>query len=397
MSTGTPSGPSPRLGRFRLRRSLGRGAEGEVYLALDTREQQVVALKVLRRSLSSDISRRARREASFIASLAHPNIVRVLAVGHHRRTWYIATEYVDGGSLFERVQKGGGLALEWALRVVAEAADALDTVHRLGIVHCDVTPKNILLDRDSGSPRLVDFGLSQLGVDAHRHRFVGTPQYVAPEIWRGDKSSPKSDVYSLGLCLFYMLQGASAVRARDVSSCRRIHERGLAEAPKTWPEPVRSLFADATDRPAARLSARELARRARGVMQALRPPAPRAHSPGRAEGREALLSSLRHLLLQHLQPPVLVTPDALLLLGEAWDEGPTSIEAMITAGERRRRQDGRLWLGSSDLLGSALTRARREALRRAMGGVEPVVLPGPEWPRASSQSKRMGCKDGSQS
>ncbi|MEL6184421.1 MAG: serine/threonine-protein kinase [Myxococcota bacterium] len=384
MSTDTLPAPYPRLGRFLLRRSLGRGAEGEVYLALDTRDRRAVALKVIRRSLSSDVSLRARREASFIASLVHPNIVRVLAVGHHRQIWYIATEYVDGGSLFEHVQREGAVEVGWALRVVAEAADALDAVHRLGVVHCDVTPKNILLERDSGSPRLVDFGLAQLGVDVQRSRFVGTPQYVAPEVWRGGKPSPKSDIYALGLCLFYMLQGTSAVGARDVASCRRIHERGLAKPPTAWPEALRSLFVDATERAEVRLSARDLAQRARALISDL--PASESLIPPQRHGRpphgldshlhvDTLLARLRPLLQQHLEPPVLVTPDALLLLGEALAGGQASIEAMIAEADGRRRRDHRLWLGSSDLIGSELTRARREALRQVIGAVGPLVLP----------------------
>lgn len=263
-----------RLGRYQLHRRLGRGGEGEVFLALDSRDRKTVAIKVINGDVSSNTSERARREASFIASLADPNIVRILALGHHQQTWYIVMEYVDGGSIYDQVRAHGPLDITWALRLVAEAGSALHSAHKLGILHFDVTPKNMLFERKTGSLRLADFGLAQLMKPKRGTRYMGTPQYTAPEVWAGRPVTPMVDSYSLGLSLYFLIEGVPAISSREISGCQRAHDRGELIVPADWPEGLRELFMGATARaPEQRLSAREISRRAAHLAEAWPPPA----------------------------------------------------------------------------------------------------------------------------
>ena len=256
-----------RLGRFFLKRLIARGGEGEVFLASDVRDHTDVAVKVVRAEVSTDSAGRAQREASVIASLSHPNIVKVLALGQQKGIWYIAMEYVDGGSMSERVQKLGPFEPSVALRLAADGASALHAAHQLGILHRDVAPKNMLFDTATQSLRLVDFGLCQLNADGQRDRIVGTPQYIAPEVWTGESVTPKADVYALGLSLYFLLVGRSAVRVRDLSECRKAHTGALIEAPAAWPKAIIQLFRDSTaHRPEDRISALDFARRAAAIL-----------------------------------------------------------------------------------------------------------------------------------
>ena len=219
-----------RLGRYRLQRPVGRGGEGEVFLALDTRERRQVAVKVVHKGLSEQAALRARQEATVLASLNHPNIVQVFAVGHQDHTWYVAMEWIDGGSMADRVNRLGPLDEQESLRLMADAASALKAAHRLGVLHCDVNPKNMLFDTASSSLRLVDFGLSVLPkTSSSPNRLVGTRQYIAPEVWEGAGVSPKVDVYALGLTLYFFRTGKHAIRGRDLASCRAAHRAGEVE------------------------------------------------------------------------------------------------------------------------------------------------------------------------
>ena len=200
------------LGDFDLRAEVGRGGMGIVYEARQRSLGRRVALKVLADHVAADPARiaRFRREATMLAQLEHPHVVRVLDAGDNDGRHWLAMEFVDGESLDQRLQRlsqGGGHrggSLRELVAVVQRIADALAHVHRAGILHRDVKPSNILLAQD-GSPRLSDFGLARstssptlTAVGA----LAGTPHYLAPEYLTRGEATAAGDIWSLGATLY---------------------------------------------------------------------------------------------------------------------------------------------------------------------------------------------------
>jgi serine/threonine-protein kinase len=203
-----------RVGRFRLVGLLGQGAMGRVFRAEDTMLRRQVALKVLpktvKRGQRTVEAERLIREARAAATLEHPNAVAVYEVNEVGGVYYIAMELVEAGSLRELVEGHGPIDYVRACQLAAEAADALAHAHTMGIVHRDVKPANLLLSR-TGRVKVADFGLARVEDPSDLSSFlaesVGTPQFVAPEILQGVAASAKSDLYSLGATLWYLLTG----------------------------------------------------------------------------------------------------------------------------------------------------------------------------------------------
>jgi YVTN family beta-propeller protein len=219
--TGTDAGPpkqrrpEPTLGTtiagYRLERLIGRGGMGVVYLADDIALGRKVAVKVLASGLTEDQRFRDRflRESRLAASLDHPAIVPIHQAGEADGTLYIAMRYVDGTDL-RGLLAAGPLPAGRALAILSQVASALDAAHRRGLVHRDVKPGNILLDRDEHA-YLTDFGLSrhapsQSGITGSG-LLVGTVEYIAPEQIEGRSVDGRADVYSLGCVLFECLTG----------------------------------------------------------------------------------------------------------------------------------------------------------------------------------------------
>ena len=216
-----PAAPET-IGPYRLREQLGQGGMGRIYRALDP-DGRVVALKVIRPEHASDptFRRRFAREARAALAVNHPHVVPVLDSGEHEGTPYLATAYVDGGSLDARLARGGPLDLEAAVRLCLHVAGGLAALHRAGLVHRDVKPANILLD-GSGSAFVTDFGLAK-SRDASaltRPGFaVGSLHYMAPEQARAEEVGPPTDVYGLGCVVYECLAGRplfSGRRGMDV-------------------------------------------------------------------------------------------------------------------------------------------------------------------------------------
>jgi hypothetical protein len=200
------------IGDFELRREVGRGGMGIVYEARQRSLGRRVALKVLAEHVAADPARiaRFRREATTLAQLEHPHVVRVLEAGDSDGRHWLAMEFVDGESLDQRLQRlqhGGGHrdgSLRELVAVVQRIAAALAHVHRASVLHRDVKPSNILLAQD-GSPRLSDFGLARTttaltltAVGA----LAGTPHYLAPEYLERGESTAAGDIWSLGATLY---------------------------------------------------------------------------------------------------------------------------------------------------------------------------------------------------
>lgn len=203
------------LGRFTITGMLGKGAMGVVYRARDPDLNRDVALKILTKQFFQDEKRTYRleqfiREARSAAKLQHPNSVTVYEAGKDGGWYFIAMELVEGGTLLDLMRRKEKLPVEQACELVAQAADTLSAAHRAGIVHRDIKPSNLMLTK-SGKVKVADFGLAQLSEPEDDFELpskaVGTPYWMSPEQCRGKPSSGKSDIYSLGAVLYYVITG----------------------------------------------------------------------------------------------------------------------------------------------------------------------------------------------
>jgi eukaryotic-like serine/threonine-protein kinase len=199
-----------RVGKYRVLQHLGGGGSSEVYLAEDTVIRRKVALKVLRRHAAGYREiRHFERELRVASMLNHPNIVTVLDVGSDEDVQFIATEYVEGVTLRQRMSSGP-MPVEDILDVGIGVAGALVAAHEAWIVHRDVKPENIMLRRDRGV-KVLDFGVATLAgggdeTDPLRRPLVGTLYYLSPEQVRGEPIiDTRSDIFSLGVVLYEML------------------------------------------------------------------------------------------------------------------------------------------------------------------------------------------------
>jgi serine/threonine protein kinase len=198
----------PKIGRYEVEGELGAGGMAVVYLARDPYMQRQVAVKVLAYQFTSDALYQAyfQREAEVIAALEHPCIVPVFDFGRHGNQPYIVMRYMAGGSLQDRLDKGELKARDMA-HILGRVAEGLDAAHARGIVHRDVKPSNILFDA-SGEAFLSDFGLAKsLNCSSGMTGawLVGTPEYMSPEQVRNERLDGRSDVYALGVTLYYTL------------------------------------------------------------------------------------------------------------------------------------------------------------------------------------------------
>lgn len=201
------------IGKYQIWRSLGSGAQGVVYLAYDPDLQREVALKALHPHLASgDVQERFVREARILAQVGHPNIAAVYDVGQDEPSGlhYFAMEQVPH-SVEEMIEAEGKLGADRAVRIIREAASALEAARRVGITHHDVKPENLLITSldDEGSVRLIDFGIARVGDSGGTQAGAmwGTPYYMAPEQWHSVRGDTRSDVYSLGVTLYRLISG----------------------------------------------------------------------------------------------------------------------------------------------------------------------------------------------
>lgn len=223
---------------YRVVRHIGRGAMGDVYLAEHLGQDGLkVALKVLRPELAAqiDLGRRFRAEGAVLARLDHPHILRMYDRFDDDGTVCMALAFVDGESLDERLRRRRPLEPAEALPIFKNILDALDCAHRAGVVHRDVKPSNVLLDRDD-RPYLCDFGIArqfgQRGVTAVGVT-LGTPQYMSPEqIVSPQRIDHRSDLYSAGIVLYEMLTGEVPFGNDDAQSDRETLAQQVRSAPR---------------------------------------------------------------------------------------------------------------------------------------------------------------------
>jgi ABC-type branched-subunit amino acid transport system substrate-binding protein len=202
--------PGTTFAGYRVEDLVGRGGMGVVYRATDSSLERPVALKLIAPELAGDERFRSRflREPRLAASLDHPNVIPIYEAGEHDGQLYLAMRFVEGSDLRTLLDGEGKLAPERTLEILAQVAGALDSAHRRALVHRDVKPGNVLLDRD-GHVYLTDFGITQQlgGAPTDTGRLVGTLDYLAPEQIRGDPVDARTDVYALGCVLYECLAG----------------------------------------------------------------------------------------------------------------------------------------------------------------------------------------------
>jgi eukaryotic-like serine/threonine-protein kinase len=225
-----------RLGPYEIQSLLGNGGMGEVYRALDTRLDRIVAVKILPSRVSEDPEARERfdREARTISSLNHPNICTLHDVGHHNGVHYLVMEYLAGETLASRLNKGA-IASDQVLKYGIEICAGLEMAHRTAVVHRDLKPGNIMLTQTG--VKLMDFGLAKSLMPAHasaaasltvtgsspaansplteKGMVIGTFQYMSPEQVQGKEVDGRSDIFSLGAVLYEMVTGKRAFEGKS--------------------------------------------------------------------------------------------------------------------------------------------------------------------------------------
>jgi serine/threonine protein kinase len=215
------------LGRFELKRMLGRGAQATVWLAHDPRLDRDVVLKCLDPGAGSAALGQWLHEARAVSRLSHPNIVPVFEADQQDGATYLVFEFVDGKTLSEQQSAGLPMPPHDAVQLMLGVLDALSAAHRQGIVHRDLKPSNILIDAD-GRARVMDFGIAARLSDGADGLIVGTPGYMSPEAARGEVPTARMDVFAAGAMLGELLCGQGLLRETDARRwLRRVQAEDL--------------------------------------------------------------------------------------------------------------------------------------------------------------------------
>lgn len=342
------------IGRYRLVHFLGSGGTGDVWLAEDTLLGRRVALKLPHPHLvrADNIRREFLREARAGSMLDHPGIATIYDAGDSPCGPYIAMAFVDGPSLRNLVGDGS-TSLEQACAWTRAAAEALAHAHARGIVHGDLSPGNLMLDRD-GRVRIVDFGLARTlvgGGDSTRSEVHGTYPYMAPEILRGATPTYGSDLYALGTVLYQLLTGELPYEGRTPGIYARAvlegHVRRSERFETRVPASLRAIVRDAIEHdPARRLAdAAELDRRLRDFLEDLEAttrPTPAADRATTASPPVEMAAPWKPYVPAPLDSASLSMFEARLLQAQALLRRPdqeASIEGAIRALDTLRRLD----------------------------------------------------------
>lgn len=211
-ATGTDTRPT--LGRYEVLKQLGKGAMGIVYLGQDPRINRTTAIKTVRFADDFEAEEAEKmkqaffREAESAGTLSHPNIVTIYDAGEEQELAYIAMEFLDGDDMDKYIKKENLLPMRKVIDYVADITDALGYAHQKGIVHRDIKPANIMLLK-SGLIKITDFGIARITATSQTQTGIvkGTPFYMSPEQFAGEKVDGRSDIFSVGVMLFQLLTG----------------------------------------------------------------------------------------------------------------------------------------------------------------------------------------------
>ncbi|MCC6534932.1 MAG: HDOD domain-containing protein [Burkholderiales bacterium] len=288
--------PPAALGRYRVERELGRGAQGCVYLAHDSQLQRPVAIKTL--APGQDAARRASllAEARTTAQLTHPNIVTLYDAFEDHGLLCLVLEYVEGQTLEHLLRAQGRLDPARAAAVIVQVLDALAYAHERAVVHRDIKPANILIDA-AGNARLMDFGIAVTAGDADAVAPAGTARYMAPESFDSGTIARSTDVFSAGMTLYELLTGRAAAQGRNVFEV--LHK--IANEPFPPPSSANGDVGEALDQIVMRAIAKEPAARyadanemRRALQHYLHPDATEAATGEGGGAIDFLLNRMRH-------------------------------------------------------------------------------------------------------
>lgn len=277
--------------RYELEQKIGEGGMARVYRGRDLRLNRSIAVKVLHSHYATDAGflQRFHHEAQAAANLRHPNIVDVYDVGQDGDIHYIVMEYVEGSDLKGVIARNGPLPIEQAVAIAEAVARALEAAHRIGLVHRDIKPQNIIVG-PQGQVKITDFGIAKSNLSTAMTDTgvtFGTADYISPEQARGQPATPRSDIYSLGITLYEMLTGRLPFTGDSAIGVAMQHVSTDPPPPRMYNPRIpprlealvlSALSKDANDRPA---TAQEFARLLSGYREVgeqetvIRPSAPR--------------------------------------------------------------------------------------------------------------------------
>ena len=222
-------------GKYRLTTKVGEGSYGSVYRAWDSELERDVAIKILHRRVGDTrLRERLLQEGRALAKIQHNNVVRVLGIEAHGDRVGLCMEFVRGKTLADVVRGQRKLSAAEAVLIGEDLCRALSAVHRAGFIHRDVKAKNVMRD-DTGRIVLMDFGTGRSAEAQNTNDRAGTPLYMAPEVLEGEQASVRSDVYSLGVLLYYLVTGEYPVNAPSIDELRKAH----AQREHRWLSEVR--------------------------------------------------------------------------------------------------------------------------------------------------------------
>lgn len=218
------------IGRFEVVRTLGKGGQGEVFLARDPHLDRAVAIKTLH-GATADVQA-LLQEARIASKLQHQNIVTLFDAGEHQGLPYLVYAYVEGQTLGQLIRQEGTLSMARAAQIMCSVLDGITSAHQQEIVHLDLKPANIMMAA-SGQPLIMDFGIARTIADisASNEAISGSPQYIAPEIILGQSPSPSSDLFSLGMVLYEMVTGAPVAKGGSVNAILHKNAHEASESP----------------------------------------------------------------------------------------------------------------------------------------------------------------------
>lgn len=313
------------VGPFEVRDRLGHGGMGMVYLAHDPMLDRPVAVKVLRVP-DDETRRRFLREARLHAKVQHPHIVNIYAVGEHDGQPYLAMEYIAGNTLAAIIRSDDEVPLARRVTWLAELSAGLDHAHHYGIVHRDVKPSNILITRDSGRVRLLDFGIAHgqeaLGMTV-AGMVIGTPQYMSPEQITGKPVDARSDIFSVGLVGYELLTGKQAFGGDNVFDISR----------RIVGEPPAALASLCHDVPTSLIR----------IIERCLEKSPDARYPDGRQLERELLAIARRLDPDHTVISAPLTSTLVVdAAGDGTGDDPTTAAAALAARVREAVNEGRL-------------------------------------------------------
>jgi len=213
--------PRTMLGkRYEIVQLLGEGGMGAVYKAMDREVERMVALKIIRPELAvrEEILARFKQELILARRITHKNVIRIFDLGEAEGLKFITMEFIEGKDLSSLIKEKGRLSFEECADIMAQTCTALDAAHAEGVVHRDLKPQNIMVDKN-GRVIVMDFGIARTmeqGGLTHTGALVGTPDYMSPEQVMGEKVDVRSDLFTLGIIFYQLLVGQLPYRADTV-------------------------------------------------------------------------------------------------------------------------------------------------------------------------------------